>query len=506
MKKYLLIIAAIVFAHFVCAQKTGYVEGRVSADISWSFDGHTLSLNKSDMLKQQVAMPDYNVKKNMSPWSRRHLPIKKVLIGDGITNIGACAFAGCEKLETVEFQNELIVDEIGWGAFLRCKSLFNFSIPPYVKKIGKIAFAECLALRSVTIPKRTRVEDYAFLSCPNLSVLSIAINAQLGKGVFATEQKSGKKIKHTYYHGEILSLPANVNEENSLVYGLSKDVVAEFLKKLRENYQDYDSATSDVDETIPSALMTRNDTYALIIGNQHYRFAPDVPYARHDARIFAEYCKKTLGIPVEHIHLCEDATKTMILEQELEDWLGKEINDKANKKIIIYYAGHGVPDTKENNKSYILPTDVYGTTPKRGISLDYFYSTIGNLGFGYVTVFMDACFSGVNRLGDSVNRGERGTEVEAADTKITSGNMVVFCAAQGNETAQGYQEEGHGLFTYYLLKELQESGGNLTYGNLARRLEDSVSRTAPTLELRKKQTPATKASDTLADSWATTNL
>ncbi len=508
MKKYLLtIIAMVVCANIASAQNTGSIDGRVSNDIAWTFDGHTLTLSKTDIMKRLVRMPDYNIKDNLAPWSRRHLPIKKILVGEGIANIGACAFAECDQLETVEFKSESSVDEIGWGSFLRCRSLFNFSIPPNVRKIGKIAFAECQALRSVTIPKRTRVEDYAFLSCPNLTVVAIAINAQLGKGVFATEVKSGKKTGHTFYHGEIRGLPANVNEENCHVYGLSKAAVADYLLQLRADYQDADDAViSEVDDMIPSTFLTRNDTYALVIGNQHYRFAPDVPFARHDARIFAEYCKKTLGIPAEHIHLCEDATKTMILEHELEDWLAKDITDKGSKSLIIYYAGHGVPDTDEQNKSYLLPTDVYGTTPRRGIALDAFYAAIGNMGFGRVTVFMDACFSGVNRLGESVNHGERGTEVEAADTQPTTGNMVVFCAAQGNETAQGYQEEGHGLFTYYLLKELQQSEGQLTYGKLARHLEDAVSRTAPTLQLRKRQTPSAKATESLAGSWADTSL
>lgn len=507
MKKYFFttIIASVLFIT-VSAQTQGTLEGKAGNGIVWTFDGHTLSFVNTDITKPMVVMPDYDVKNNPAPWMQRQLPIKKVYIGEGITNIGACAFAKCSQLETVEFQNEAFIEAIGWGAFLRCKSLFNFSMPPSIKKIGKAAFAECSALRSVTIPKRTRVEDYAFLSCTNLNLVSIAINSQLGKGVFATEVKQGKSVSHIAYNGEIRGLPANVNENNCLLYGLSKEAVSIYLKKLIDEPLEEDIVTSEVDNIIPTSVMTRNNTYALIIGNQRYRFAPDVPYARHDATVFAEYCKKVLGIPTEHIHLCLDATKTMILEQELEDWLGKEIKGKETKDIIVYYAGHGVPDINEQNKSYLLPTDVLGTTPTRGIALERFYATIGSLGFQKVTVFMDACFSGINRLGESVNYSERGVEVAAADTKPTAGNMVVFCAAQGNETAQGYQEEGHGLFTYYLLKELQETGGQVTYGKLARKLQDAVSRTALSLEMRKKQTPTTKVSDDVEESWSGSTL
>ena len=105
-----------------------------------------------------------------------------------------------------------------------------------------------------------------------------------------------------------------------------------------------------------------------------------------------------------------------------------------------------------------------------------------------MTVFIDACFSGVNRDNEGLN-AERAVEVEAEEATPTTGNLIVFSAAHGNETAQSYQEEGHGLFTYYLLKELQETEGQVTYGKLTDDIRKHVSNVAPTLELRKKQTP-----------------
>ena len=113
---------------------------------------------------------------------------------------------------------------------------------------------------------------------------------------------------------------------------------------------------------------------------------------------------------------------------------------------------------------------------------------IGNLGFERVTIFIDACFSGVNRDNEGLSV-ERAVEVEAQTAQPTTGNMVVFTAAYGNETAQSYHDEGHGLFTYYLLKELKETQGMVTYGKLGQAIQRNVTNVAPTLELRKKQTP-----------------
>ncbi|MBQ6167126.1 MAG: leucine-rich repeat protein [Muribaculaceae bacterium] len=489
-------MALVLWTGIAAAQNTKAKSGKCSSDVEWEFDGRTLYIKSTAIHKGTVPMPDYDLNKDLAPWIKQQLSIRKVVIGSGIGRIGSCAFANCKELNSVEFQ-DVFLWEIGWGAFLNCRNLFNFSIPVNVKKIETIAFANCSSLRSVRVPGLCRVEDQAFLSCTNLTLVEVGKNALIGKAAFATEVVEDGVTSHKPYNGEIIGLPATINTDNCLEYGLAKEAVAICIKKAAPLQTD--TRQSDVDTNIPGSLVMRNDTYALIIGNENYRFVANVPFANNDASVFSEYCKNTLGIPASNIHLCQDATKHMILEQELNDWLKEEIQDKAGKKLIVYYAGHGVPDIQDHNKSYLLPTDVYGTKPQRGISLDAFYSELGRLGFARVTLFIDACFSGVNRDNEGLNT-ERAVEVEAEDAKPTIGNLIVFSAAHGNETAQGYQEEGHGLFTYYLLKELQETQGMVTYGKLTDDIRKHVSNVAPTLDLRKKQTPKS-ATTYSTDAW-----
>ena len=484
-KSILLLLISVFWAIQLPAQNTNTKSGKCGNNIEWSFDGRTLVITNTTLKKESADIPDYDLSKNISPWVKQKLSVRKVIIGKGIRRIGSCAFANCEELTTVEFE-DVYLGEIGWGAFLNCKNLFNFSIPVNVRRIGTIAFANCSSLRSIKIPNLVRVEDQAFRSCTGLTLIEIDDNALLGKAVFTIEDNNNGNTTFRCYNGEIRNLPLNINTDNCMEYGLDKDAVAICLKN-SEPYKS-DARLSNVDTNIPEGPYTRYDTYALIIGNQNYRFVSDVPFAKNDANIFAEYCKKTMGIPAANIHLCENATKHMILEQELEDWLKHDITNRIDKKLIIYYAGHGVPDIQDNNKAYLLPVDVYGTKPHQGISLDYFYKYIGELGFERVTVFIDACFSGVNRDNEGLNV-ERAVEVEAEDPVPSTGNLIVFSAAHGNETAQSFQEEGHGLFTYYLLKELQDTQGITSYGRLTDNIRRNVSNVAPTLELRKKQTP-----------------
>ena len=493
---FVLLIATLMGAGTLKAQSQ--IEGTCGEDTKWIFDGYTLTITNVEKMGNAVAMDDYGVNYKKAPWCKKNLNVRKVVIEYGVTTIGSCAFAGCTNLEEVVF-NSSVLTSIGWGAFLNCTHLRNISFPIGLKDIGTIAFANCQALNSVKIPGHCRVGAQAFASCRNLQSLECAPTADLGHLVFVKEEIVNGKKAHAPYTGEIRQLPPYINLNNCQEYGLDKAAVEKVVQKgkIEENY---DLVTSKIDTDIPVATKARNDLYALIIGNQNYRFVSDVPYAIHDARVFSEYCKKTLGIPVNNIHITEDATKHMILEEELYDWVST-IPNRDTKKLIVYYAGHGVPDIKNKNKAYILPTDVRGTHPQYGISLDDFYADLGEMGFAQTTVFLDACFSGINRNNEGVTEGLRGVEIEAEEGTLSGGSLVVFSAAKGNETAQGFPDQGHGLFTYYLLKEIQTSGGDVDFGRMSENIQSNVSEKAKELKLRKKQTPTTTPSERISESW-----
>lgn len=83
---------------------------------------------------------------------------------------------------------------------------------------------------------------------------------------------------------------------------------------------------------------------------------------------------------------------------------------------------------------------------------------------------------------------------------IPTGNMVVFTAAQGDETAYPYNEEGHGLFTYYLLKKLQETKGDVNLGELGDYIKTQVERQSIVIN-RKLQSPSILPASSIGTSW-----
>lgn len=501
MKKYILLVLMTIFCGAnTYAQAIQKAQGTCGPDIQWSFDGKTLRFTNVNKKGLRASIEDYNIDEK-TPWASKKLAVKSVFIGKGIERIGSCAFANCNEITEVVFDGTSM-QSIGWGAFMNCSRLRNISLPTQLKKIETVAFANCTSITSVHIPDQCRVEDQAFINCSGLQGIEVSPTAQLGQYVFAKEIKINDQTRHSLYNGEIRRLPVHINIGNCHQFGISRQALSKYQDAnggATGTMVDYDYATAELDTIIPAMNITRAETYALIIGNQNYRFVPNVPYAIHDARIFKEYCEKTLGIPAENIHITEDATKQMINEEEFE-WLNS-ISNREDKKLIVYYAGHGVPDTRDQNKAYMLPTDVRGTKPQNGISLDSFYSRIGDLAFNQTSVFLDACFSGITRENESVNDGMRGVEIAAEEGTLSTGNVIVFSAAQGNETAQGYQEQGHGLFTYYLLKELHDSNGFVTFGQLSDNMTYNVKRQALQMKLRKPQTPTTNVSESMESSW-----
>ena len=98
----------------------------------------------------------------------------------------------------------------------------------------------------------------------------------------------------------------------------------------------------------------------------------------------------------------------------------------------------------------------------------------------------------------------RGVAIKVKE-EAPQGNMLVFSAAQGDETAHQMEEKHHGLFTYYLLKELQATGGDVDMGTLTEYVTKQVKRQSVVIN-NKKQTPTVIPSQSLTNSWQTMKL
>lgn len=258
---------------------------------------------------------------------------------------------------------------------------------------------------------------------------------------------------------------------------------------------------SDVDRNIPNATNTKPNRYAIIIGNEDYHSyqqglntEQDVPFAAEDANVFKQYCVRTLGVEERNLVLLNNATGAK-MNQEI-DFITRLAARDPKAEIIFYFAGHGFPDEK-TKEPYLIPVDVNASSLNQAIPLYDLYSKLSGTGAQRVTVFMDACFTGDGR--DEGLVASRGIKVTPKKNALT-GNIVVFSATSADQTAQQYAEKQHGMFTYFLLKKLQESQGQCNYSELFQYLSRNVGDNSLRVN-RKDQTPEVNTAPQVQDVW-----
>ena len=98
--------------------------------------------------------------------------VKKIIVEDGVTELGERLFESFHSLEEIELSDS--VSSIGSCAFNGCRSLSEITIPDSVSSIGSYAFNGCRSLSKVTIPDSVkRIENSTFYNCCSLSEITI---------------------------------------------------------------------------------------------------------------------------------------------------------------------------------------------------------------------------------------------------------------------------------------------------------------------------------------------
>ena len=140
-----------------------FCQGVIHAQ-EWTMENGTLIISGT-------WMRDYT--SNNQPWNDLRSGIRKVVIKEGVKNIGAQAFYYCSNLTSVTIPNT--VTKIGIGAFKGCNALTTIDIPNSVTEIGGNAFENCQHLTSITIPNSvTKLGGYVFHYCFNLTSVTLS--------------------------------------------------------------------------------------------------------------------------------------------------------------------------------------------------------------------------------------------------------------------------------------------------------------------------------------------
>ena len=189
--------------------------GMCGPGLTWDFNGSVLTISGSgDMYDYPEHLHGPESGNELAqPWFHLKPYITSIVINEGVTSIGACAFWGCNALTSVSIPSSC--QRIGFAAFAEDPALGSVTIPNGV--IGEAAFIRCTGMRTVTIgPGVTAIGISAFESCTGLNGVYIGDVASWCRIYFGGNKASPLEYAHNLYlNGQLLTnltIPAGVTK------------------------------------------------------------------------------------------------------------------------------------------------------------------------------------------------------------------------------------------------------------------------------------------------------
>ena len=199
---------------------------------------------------------------------------------------------------------------------------------------------------------------------------------------------------------------------------------------------------------------------ALIIGNAAYVNVPALANSTNDAASMANIMRK-LGFKVILVTNADKSTMERAIDQMKDQLKGQQA------VAMLYYAGHGIQLDWHN---YMVPIDVKLSSSsdvrKQTIDIERVINSFKISSTRMNIIVLDACRD--NPFTDKAS-GKGLAQLDAPP-----GTYLAFATAPGNVAEDGDESSGNGLFTQYLIKELQKPA----------RIEDVFKRVR--LQVRKK--------------------
>ena len=182
-------------------------------NVTWSYDSSTQTLT----LSGTGATKSY-IDNSEQPY--RNLGAKTLIVEDGITGLGNCAFSWFTSLQNVDLPDSLI--NIGEQCFSMCINLTNITLPNNVKVIKNSAFART-GLLNISIPNSvSTIERWAFEDCKNLIEITIP-DSVTNISYYTFDNCDLEKLMIKCYSGGLVEAVAIDNNIKYEILGKSKN-------------------------------------------------------------------------------------------------------------------------------------------------------------------------------------------------------------------------------------------------------------------------------------------
>jgi len=243
--------------------------------------------------------------------------------------------------------------------------------------------------------------------------------------------------------------------------------------------------------------------YALLIGVEKYKFAPELRYTGDDVQKLAASLRTRGGYWATEIY--DQESKPQVAEEEplfrsegeptgevirsqLTGWLRQR---KSADTALVYFSGHGFRDRE--GKLYLAPIDCDPANPEAtGIPVHWLRDQLAECKAKVKLLVIDACHAGSDKGGrkvESVAAKDLGMEFRSAS------GVMTMASSQGTEKSLLWEEKKQSLFSYWLNQGLKghadrDGDGGVTFDELYEYVHDNVVEVAKRRFDGRAQTPA----------------
>ena len=226
----------------------------------------------------------------------------------------------------------------------------------------------------------------------------------------------------------------------------------------------------------PPAPKTIHEKWALVIGIANFEdsHVPALRFTVNDAKSFADYLEDANygRFAKDHVITLTNSQATLLGIRTAIGELRAKV--QPDDLLVVYISSHGSPrESDPNGVSYIITydtkldnaADLYATSLQM-IDLARLLRT--DIRAQRVALVLDTCFSGdatgsrgVAVYGNAPSTAPPPTFSAALDTFTSGGPRVVLAASRADQQSWETDTLHHGYFTYYLLKALEQNGGQI---------------------------------------------
>lgn len=183
---------------------------------------------------------------------------------------------------------------------------------------------------------------------------------------------------------------------------------------------------------------------------------------------------------VEVKYLINENATSKAIKEDLESFFRK-VNPQD--EVIVFLAGHGVLDSKNNY--YYAPHDMdFSNVSKKGVGFDFIINKLKDSPSKNKLLLMDSCHSGntldlassaTNKTNEPAAKGQRGSKSKAINQKktfkmsdmvnsvfdnfLSTSGVTILSASSGGDVAYENETLGNGAFTTAYLKVLDSKLG-----------------------------------------------